>query len=198
MMFNKILNLNTRAKYIFNEFEQNLTYYDGHLSRVKIYGKWHQIPRKQVAFGDDGLSYRFSGNTIPAKPWKQFPLLLEIKKDVERHFKNQYTFNFVLVNRYENGMDYMGEHRDDEKELVLDMPIASVSFGQSRDFIFKHKDNRGKNKSRQDLGKIDLLLENGSLLVMNPPTNSFWYHSLPIRKSIKLPRINLTFRVFKK
>ncbi len=32
----------------------------------------------------------------------------------------------------------MGEHRDDEKDLVRDSPIASLSLGQHRDFVFKH------------------------------------------------------------
>ena len=108
--------------------------------------------------------------------------------------KNQYSFNFVLVNRYENGMDHIGEHRDHEKELMPNMPIASLSLGQPRDFVFKHKDNRGRNKLRTDIEKVSLILENGSLLIMNAPTNYFWYHSLPVRKNIKLPRINLTFR----
>lgn len=29
---------------------------------------------------------------------------------------------------------------------------------------------------------------------MNPPTNTHWYHSLPVRKKILAPRVNLTFR----
>ena len=36
----------------------------------------------------------------------------------------------------------MGEHKDDEKELDPDVPIASISLGQARDFYFKHQDAR--------------------------------------------------------
>ena len=193
-----ILYNNTKANKIFNELEKNVTYYTGDLARVKVYGKWHKIPRKQVAFGNKGLSYHFSGNIVPATPWEELPLLLNIKNDIEKLLENRYCFNFVLINRYENGMDHMGEHRDDEKELVPDVPIASLSLGQPRDFIFKHKDNRGKCKLRTDLDNVNIVLGNGSLLVMNPPTNNFWYHSLPVRKNIKLPRINLTFRTLSK
>lgn len=85
----------------------------------------------------------------------------------------------------------MGEHRDDEKELDQKTPIASVSLGQHRDFIFRHKDARGGH------GKIEpvkILLNNGSLLLMNEPTNTYWYHSLPQRKKLPGVRINLTFR----
>uniref|UniRef100_A0A665UUD8 AlkB homolog 2, alpha-ketoglutarate-dependent dioxygenase n=1 Tax=Echeneis naucrates TaxID=173247 RepID=A0A665UUD8_ECHNA len=94
---------------------------------------------------------------------------------------------------YKDGQDHMGEHRDDEKELDPICPIASVSLGAARDFIFRHRDARGKQSSRQ-IEPVRLELAHGSLLLMNPPTNTFWYHSLPVRKKVLLPRINLTFR----
>lgn len=87
----------------------------------------------------------------------------------------------------------MGEHRDDEKELDPLCPIASVSLGAARDFIFRHRDARGKSTQRQ-IEPVKLELAHGSLLLMNRPTNTFWYHSLPVRKKVLLPRINLTFR----
>lgn len=151
------------------------------------------IPRKQTAYGDPGTTYTFSGNTICAKPW--LPCIEDVKKKVEAALEDRWKFNFVLVNRYENGNEYMGEHRDDEADLNKYAPIASVSFGQERDFVFRHKDTRGRTKTRADLKPLKISLTNGSLLVMNHPTNEFWYHSLPVRKRALLPRINLTFRV---
>ena len=103
----------------------------------------------------------------------------------------------VIINfffdRYEDGNHYMGEHRDDEKELRRASPIASVSLGCTRDFIFRHADCRGREAKRQ-IPPIKLQLEHGSLLVMKYPTNEYWYHQLPVRKKAKTPRINLTFR----
>ena len=87
----------------------------------------------------------------------------------------------------------MGEHRDDEKELVRTSPIASLSLGQQRDFIFKHCQARGKNATRK-LEPIKIELQHGSLLMMNYPTNHYWYHSLPKRKKCPGVRINMTFR----
>lgn len=98
-----------------------------------------------------------------------------------------------LPSRYKDGQDHMGEHRDDEKELDPFCPIASVSLGAARDLIFRHRDARGKRAHRQ-IKPVKLELAHGSLLLMNSPTNTFWYHSLPVRKKISLPRINLTFR----
>lgn len=87
----------------------------------------------------------------------------------------------------------MGEHRDDEAELDEKTPIASISLGQHRDFVFRHKDCRNKNSTRK-IEPVKMVLENGSLLLMNWPTNRYWYHSLPVRKKLPGVRINLTFR----
>lgn len=186
------------ADSIFQQLESQLPAYFHDFSRspqtVVIAGRSVTIPRRQAAFGDRGLSYSFSGNTVQANPWT--PLVSSLKDHVERAIGE--IFNFVLVNRYKNGLDYIGEHRDDERELDRTAPIASLSFGQVRDFVLRHKDTRGGKKragsqtSRTDLVKVEL--GHGSLLVMWPPTNSVWYHSLPVRRRAMHPRINLTFR----
>lgn len=125
---------------------------------MKVFGKWHDVPRQQVAYGEDGLQYHFSGVTLPAKPWTESLKLL-------RDFISKITqvdYNFVLVNRlvtflvniiwwfyvrrYRNGLDHIGEHRDGEAELDPTAPIASVSLGQHRNFVLKHSECRGKTK----------------------------------------------------
>lgn len=162
-------------------------------NEVKIMGKIHKIPRKQAAFGDTGLSYNFSGVSVPANPW--IPALKELRDILVMALGE--NFNFVLVNHYKDGHDHIGEHRDDENDLVPQASIASLSFGQERDFVFKHRDSRRKDAKRRDIGLVKICLGHGSLLVMKYPTNTHWYHSLPIRKSALRPRINLTFRVMK-
>ena len=98
-------------------------------------------------------------------------------------------YNFVLVNRYKDGNDKMGDHKDDEKELDPNVPIASLTFGAERDFIFKHQ-----NKKKDNIEDVKIVLKDGMLLLMNHPTNAYWYHGLPQRKKCFEPRINLTFR----
>ena len=105
-------------------------------------------------------------------------------------------FLSFFVPRYKDGQDHMGEHRDDERELVRESPIASLSLGQHRDFVFKHADSRGRNAKRK-IAPISIELEHGCLLMMNHPTNTYWYHSLPVRKKVPGIRINMTFRHFK-
>ncbi|KAG8181067.1 hypothetical protein JTE90_014779 [Oedothorax gibbosus] len=179
------------ADAILKQLEEEIQYFDGELTRVKVFGKWHNIPRKQVVFGEEGLSYTFSGISLPAKPWDACPVVKGLQNYVE--LVTGECFNFVLINRYKDGNDHMGEHRDNEKELNPDSPIVSLSFGEERPFVFKHKDSRGKN-SKLDIAPLKIQLEPGSILVMEKPTNEFWYHSLPVRKNIKGVRVNLTFR----
>lgn len=166
----------------FKLLEEEVEYFSGELSTVKLHGKSHNVPRKQSAYGDYGLVYKYSGVTYPAKPWTK--TLSYLRKLVED--KSGYSFNFVLVNRYKDGDDRMGFHKDDEKDLIKEYPIASLSFGAERDFIFKHKDS--------DVDNVKLVLTDGMLLLMKHPTNSIWLHGLPKRKKCIFPRINLTFR----
>lgn len=101
----------------------------------------------------------------------------------------------MLVNRYADGNDSIGEHRDDESELDSNVPIASLTLGTSRDFYFRHADARsGRDKT---IPKVSLVLEDGLLLLMEKPTNKYWYHALPRRKRCNGVRINLTFRKVK-
>ncbi|XP_078237963.1 DNA oxidative demethylase ALKBH2 [Pogona vitticeps] len=185
----KILFGKAEADRLFQELEKEVEYFDGQLTKLHIFGKWHNIPRKQVTYGDPGLTYTYSGVTFSPKPW--IPVLDCIRDRLR--LATGHAFNFVLINRYKDGRDHMGEHRDDEKELAPRSPIASVSFGAPRDFVFRHGASRGRNPSRR-LGPVKLLLEHGSLLMMNFPTNRDWYHSLPTRRKVLAPRINLTFR----
>uniref|UniRef100_H3DEL7 DNA oxidative demethylase ALKBH2 n=1 Tax=Tetraodon nigroviridis TaxID=99883 RepID=H3DEL7_TETNG len=177
------------ADNLFQKLEEELVYATGEEATVQVFGKVYSIPRKQATYGDAGLTYTYSGITRMACPWT--PTLEDIRDAVTR--TTGQTFNFVVVNRYKDGLDHMGEHRDDERELDPLCPIASVSLGAARDFVFRHRDARGKMSGRR-MEPVKLELAHGSFLLMNPPTNTFWYHSLPVRKRISRPRINLTFR----
>ncbi|XP_074026355.1 DNA oxidative demethylase ALKBH2 [Leptinotarsa decemlineata] len=181
------------ADELFDQLQRTVEYYDQELTKVRVFGKWHQIPRQQVAYGDEGLTYAFSGITIPAKPW--IPSLSDVRTFLTKITGFQY--NFVLVNRYRNENDHMGEHKDDEKELDHNTPIASLTLGQERTFVLKHGDARKKGDKKRNIPPVKLELQHGSLLLMNHPTNEYWYHSLPPRKSAGGVRINLTFRQLK-
>lgn len=148
---------------------------------VHMFGKRIVTQRKVAWFGDKAYPYKYSNTTKVALPWTKE--LLEIKHKVEDASHEKY--NSCLLNYYHEGIEGMGWHSDNEKELKPNGAIASVSFGATRKFSFKHRETR-ETKS--------VLLEHGSLLVMKGEVQSHWLHSLPKTKKVTTGRINLTFR----
>ncbi len=146
-----------------------------------LFGKRIITAREVAWFGDAGLSYRYSGTTKQPKSWTAD--LLELKALAEDLSKSR--FNSCLLNLYHNGGEGMGWHSDDEKSIVRDSAIASISLGAEREFRMKHKTSGEK---------VAVLLESGSLLVMKGSTQRHWLHSIPKTKKVTAPRINLTFR----
>ncbi len=146
-----------------------------------IFGKKIITKRKVAWYGEENFSYTYSKTTKQALPWTKE--LLELKEIIEE--KTGEEFNSCLLNLYHNGSEGMAYHSDAEKDLKKNGAIASVSFGAQRRFSFKHKVTKER---------VDLILENGSLLVMKDQTQNFWLHRLPPTTKVLTPRINLTFR----
>ena len=152
---------------------------------IKIFGKIYPQPRLTALYGNDQLTYTYSGLTMHPKPFS--PTLLSIKEKIENEVG--VFFNTVLLNLYRDGNDSNSWHSDDEKELGTNPIIASVSFGAKRCFQLKHK--------RDKKLKYKLFLNHGSLLLMSGETQHHWKHQLPKTNKVTAPRINLTFRVLK-
>lgn len=146
-----------------------------------IYGKKHITKRLVAWYGSQAFSYTYSGIKKTALLWNE--PLLALKQKVEEITGD--SFNSCLLNLYHDGSEGMGWHSDAEKELIKNGAIASLSFGASRKFCFKHIHTKEKS---------EILLMGGSLLVMRGTTQSYWLHALPKMLSVKTPRINLTFR----
>lgn len=147
---------------------------------ITIYGKRVLQPRLTAWYGD--VAYTYSGTTMHPIPFT--PTLLAIKHEAEKI--SGAAFNSVLLNLYRDGHDYMGWHRDNEKELGDAPVIASVSFGAGRTFQVR------KYKSKDE--KLSVETANGSLLIMRGAMQHYWEHQLPKRLKVKDARINLTFR----
>lgn len=146
-----------------------------------VFGKHYITKRKVAWFGDKEYNYSYSGVTKQAHVWNKE--LLELKKIVEELSKT--TYNSCLLNLYHDGEEGMAWHSDGEKTLLENGTIASLTLGAERKFSFKHKETKQR---------VDILLENGSLLLMKGTTQKNWLHRLPPTKKVKSPRINLTFR----
>lgn len=165
---------------IFERLEREIVYLSDEHCQIRIKNKNYPISRKIVAFGDPDTSYTFSGLTLTSQSWP--PFLLEIKNLVESLTENH--FNFVLIDRYENGSACTGQHKDDAD---LNHPICSLSFGETRTMVFKRSGYPDKR----------IELKSNSLLIMNPPTNEFWSRGIPKQKKRTGVHINLTFRMMK-
>ena len=148
---------------------------------IEVYGKRHLVPRLQCWMGEIGSHYQYSGKLFTATGWNAH--VLRIKQQVEKQTNK--TFNSALVNLYRDGQDKMGWHADDEKELGTSPAVVTVSLGVQRTFQFKHN-SQGET--------VNLELESGSLLLMQPGVQASYKHAVPARQKIHQGRISLTFR----
>jgi alkylated DNA repair dioxygenase AlkB len=150
---------------------------------ILMWGKEFVSPRLVAWYGDEGTTYVYSG--IRHHPLAWTPLLADLRRRVEE--AAQEHFDSVLVNYYRGERDSVAMHSDDEKELGREPVIASLSIGETRTFVMRHKTDRSQKIRR-------LVLESGSLLLMKGPTQRCWQHGVPKEKSPCGPRVNLTFR----
>ena len=165
-------------KFYYNAFLKNI---DWKNDEAIIFGKRIITKRKVAWYGLEEFTYTYSKITKTAQLFTKE--LLQLKAIVEK--ESGETYNSCLLNLYHSGEEGMAYHSDGEKMLKKNGAIASLSLGVTRKFSFKHKDSKQR---------IDINLENGSLLVMKGETQTNWLHRLPPTKKIKIPRINLTFR----
>ena len=150
---------------------------------ITVYGKKHLQPRLTALYGNEGKPYSYSNIKMQPHNWT-LPLQ-KIKSLVENICETYFTT--VLLNYYRDGNDGNGWHADNEKELGINPIIASLSLGAERNFQLKHNLDSSQKKN--------IVLENGSLLLMKGTTQHFWKHQVPKTAKTIGSRINLTFRV---
>ena len=146
---------------------------------IQIQGNITPLPRLTAWHGTG--KYRYSGVLNTPSPWT--PALTGVRNRLDDETGS--PFNSVLGNLYRGGRDSVGWHADDEPELGKTPTIASISLGATRKFSFKRRDGTEK---------VDLLLEDGDLLIMRGNTQRDWLHQVPKTAKPTEERINLTFR----
>lgn len=155
-------------------------------SSVVIFGKSIEVPRYQESYDQD---YEFSGTVRPAVPLPD--ILRPISEWVDSLGFGK--FNQKFANWYLNGNNYIGPHRDDEKQMIPDAPIVSISLGCTRKFRIRD------HKTKKIITDIDL--QNGSVVIMCGDFQKELTHEIVKvngKKGQALgKRINLTFRQFK-
>jgi alkylated DNA repair dioxygenase AlkB len=188
--FPNIINKDGQAHYfgIIINAKENHKYFNQLLHKIEwknenliMFGKEITTKRKVAFYADSSINYTYSNKTKKGLEWNA--LLLEIKQIVTTYTGSNY--NACLLNLYHDGNEAMGWHCDNEKEIIPNSSIASVSFGAERKFAIKHKTSKESHS---------IILQNGSLLEMLGSFQKNWLHCMPKSKKINNSRINLTFR----
>lgn len=158
-------------------------------SSVTCFGKKFFPKRLFQSYGE---SYNFSKENHIAKEIKH-PYLRELLSWIKLDSGRDY--NQILINWYSDGEAYICAHSDDECQLVKNSSIYSFSYGQERDFVVSSKGKNPEFVYRKKFKMID-----NSLLIMEGDMQENFNHEVPKRSknTCPFPRINITFRLFKK
>ena len=109
--------------------------------------------------------------------------LIPLKELVEEHSKQK--FNFLLFSKYRDENDSISYHSDNENFLGKSPTIASITTGQQRPFLLKHKITKAVETFN---------LSHGSLFIMKDNCQEDYFHSVPKQKQSLNQKISITFR----
>ena len=163
-------------------YEQLLASVQWQERMIRMYGRDVKVPRLSAWYADQCKEYTYS--EALHKPFEWTTELSTLRQDL--HNRTTAKFNSVLCNLYRDGQDSVAWHSDDEPELGVEPVIASLSFGETRSFQMRRKDNYRQKHT------LDLI--SGSCLLMSGATQALWQHQVAKSSKVLEPRINLTFR----
>ena len=135
-------------------------------------------PRLTCAFGK---TYAYSNVVWNNSAWD--PAVKAIRDRLVGDTK--VPFNQCLANAYVNGQQSIGWHADDEASLGNNPIIATLSFGQTREFRVR--------QGAHGLGR-SMMLRNGDLIVMQGTMQRYYQHAI-LKEDVHGGRVSLTFRV---
>lgn len=148
---------------------------------IQLYGKTVYQQRSIGFFSDESIGYHYSGQLAKSKPLQ--PYSTELMTLINSRFGTNY--NGILVNKYDDGNNYIGDHSDDEKNLDKGGVIA-ISYGAVRKFRIRDKITK----------KIimDIPTTSNSIIHMGGDFQKEFTHGIPVEKKVTGVRYSLTFR----
>ena len=152
--------------------------------QYKRFNKIVKVPRGQASYTlneDIHYDYKVSGgsppNTVMTDRLKEITATLNAALGT--------NFNTILLNKYKDGDDCIGYHRDRETGWREGTGFATLAFGAERDFLVKHEAS----------GEVTSVPhKDGCAIHMPSPMNQEYFHCVPKRKRVKDCRISLTYR----
>lgn len=103
---------------------------------------------------------------------------------------NNAPYELLFCNRYADQHQHLGWHADDSPAIDISRSIAVVTFGAERQIWFKEISFPGENSYPVE----KLVLNHGSLLIMQPGMQQTHLHRIPKHDRPCGPRVSLTFR----
>lgn len=149
--------------------------------KVVVYGKECRQNRDIGFYSNESKGYAYSNQLMESKPLNDLMEYLIIY--VNTYYNT--NFNSLLINKYNNGSEYIGAHSDDESGLGND-GVVTISHGISRKFRIRNKTTK---KIVKDIQTIPY-----SMIHMAGDFQKEFTHEIPIEKKIKEQRISITFR----
>ena len=114
---------------LFNEIEWRQ-------NSIILFGKKHLLPRLEAWYGDNGVSYCYSGIKHKSTIWSANLLL--VKNRIEKDLN--YKFNSVLLNYYRTGIDSNGWHSDDDDKGKIKVVMTDGTEFETRSTWGKEND----------------------------------------------------------
>lgn len=153
-----------------------------HHPEVVVYGKvCHQ--RRSIGFySDTSIGYKYSGQIARSRPLS--PTLAELLDYINTMFGADY--NGILVNKYESGEEYIGQHSDDEANLNPEIGVVAISVGAVRKFRICKKGTSQKF--------VDVPTDNTKIIQMWGQFQREFTHGVPVEKKVRDTRYSFTFR----
>ena len=164
---------------------------------ITVFGKKSVIPRWQQTYGIE--NYKYSGKSFTCKAT---PNIFQKYMDwINEYDTSDDKYNMLLVNWYSDGSDCIGEHRDNEKQLIPNSDVVTISLGGERIFRTKYKpvnqaDTQNSNETQHVVMKRDFPTLNNSFMIMGGCFQNEYTHQIPRTKKQIGPRISITMRKF--
>lgn len=149
--------------------------------KIKIFGKDAVQHRSIGFFSNTSIGYRYSNQLAASQ--KLDECMTKILDIINEKFDS--NFNGILVNKYENGLDYIGAHSDDETNLD-NSGVVAISYGEPRTFRIRVKDTKKI--------VLDFPTDSYSIIHMKGDFQKEFTHEIPVQKKVKNARYSFTFR----
>jgi alkylated DNA repair dioxygenase AlkB len=148
---------------------------------IQLYGKTVYQQRSIGFFSNESIGYYYSGQLAKSKPLQ--PNIKHLMDIINTRFNTQY--NGILVNKYDDGNNYISDHSDDETNLDKEGVIA-ISYGAVRKFRIRDKLTK----------KIimDIPTTSNSIIHMGGDFQKEFTHGIPVEKKVTGERYSFTFR----